>query len=57
MLSSSPTNESQNGQNIRAATVEAIASDNNDAALKLIKSASLQNIGGQESQEFLEILD
>lgn len=44
-------------RNIRSATVEAIAGDSNDAALKLIKTAVKHNLGGNESKEFLKILD
>lgn len=57
MLSNVPVKADKNWRNIRAATVEAIASDNNDSALKMIKAASLQNLGGKEGQGFLQILE
>ena len=56
MLSGTPDKADKNWLNIRAATVESIASDNNAAALKMIQSATLQNLGGTESDEFLQIL-
>ena len=57
MLSDSSDKADKNWRNIRAATVESIASDNNAAALKMIQAAALQNLGGAESHEFLEILE
>ena len=56
MLSDTPVKADKNWRNIRAATVEAIASDNSAAALKMIKAATLQNVGNNESYEFLDIL-
>ena len=43
--------------NIRSAAVEAIACDNSDAALNLLKTASKQNIGGEEQKQFLKVLE
>jgi hypothetical protein len=57
MLRGVPVKASRNWRNIRAAAVEAVACDNSDAALKLIKAASMQKLGGKECKEFLEILD
>ena len=56
-LSAPPADVSKNWRNIRAATIESIANDNNDAAIKLLKSATIQKLGGEQCKNFLELLD